>query len=162
MRYRTTASMAEKEQMPNIGRIFRAIDYTEWAQAANHFRVLKEQVGYATAAAGAVFGAGKTVDNLQGAIDGELHEVEQMYPVYLETARCQNERAAERAFHFALEAEKIHVRLFQEAQAAAQQGRDMELGTVYVCPVCGHTTTDLPDACPVCGLDKGKYKHFTA
>ncbi|NLM46776.1 MAG: rubrerythrin family protein [Firmicutes bacterium] len=163
MRYLIWAEMAEKEQLPNIGRLFRAIACAEWAHANNHFRVLKEQVGDATVAAGAVFGAGKTVDNLQGAINGELHEVEQMYPVYLEAARYQNEKAAERAFHYALEAEKIHAKLFQEAQEAAKQGKDMELGPVYVCPICGHTVKDeLPDCCPVCGADKSKYRHFTA
>ncbi len=31
--------------------------------------------------AGVVFGTSKTVDNLQGAINDELHEVVQMYPV---------------------------------------------------------------------------------
>ncbi len=54
-------------------------------------------------AAGAVFGVGKTSENLQGAIDGELHEVKQMYPVYLETAKFQEEKGAKIAFHYALE-----------------------------------------------------------
>ena len=48
----------------------------------------------ATVTAGAVFGDGKTVDNLQGAINGELHEVEQMYPVYLNAAKFQGESGA--------------------------------------------------------------------
>ncbi|AUS97985.1 Rubrerythrin-2 [Clostridium thermosuccinogenes] len=163
MRYLIWGDMAEKEGMPNIGRLFRAIAYAEWAHADNHFKVLKEKVGGASVTAGAVFGAGKTADNLQGAIDGELHEVEQMYPVYLNAAIFQQEKDAERAFRFALEAEKIHVKLFQEAQVAAKQGKDMELGPVYVCPVCGHTIKDhLPDVCPVCGAKKEMYKHFTA
>jgi len=163
MRYLIWADMADKESMPNIGRLFRAIAYAEQAHATNHFKALKDQVGDSTVTAGAVFGAGKTVDNLQGAIDGELHEVEQMYPVYLNAARFQNEKDAERAFHFALEAEKIHARLFKEAQDAAKQGKDMELGTVYVCPICGYTVKDnLPDACPVCGAKKEMFKQFTA
>lgn len=163
MRYLIWADVAEKEKMPNIARLFRAIAYAEYAHADNHFRALKDQVGDFSVAAGAVFGAGKTVDNLQGAINGELHEVEQMYPVYLETARFQKEKEAERAFHYALEAEKIHAELFKKAQEAAKQGKDMELGPVYVCPVCGHTAADnLPDVCPVCGAKKDVYKHFTA
>ena len=81
----------EKEGMPNIARLFRGIAYAEWAHADNHFR-LGEQAGAYTVASGGVFGWVKTVDNLQGAIDGELHEVEQMYPVYLEAARFQNEK----------------------------------------------------------------------
>ena len=114
MRYLIWGDMADKEKMPNIGRLFRAIAYAEWAHADNHFRALKDRVVEYSATAGAVFGAGKTVDNLQGAIGGELHEVEQMYPVYLNTARFQDEKAAEKAFHFALEAEKIHVKLLRK------------------------------------------------
>ena len=163
MRYLIWGDIAEKEKMPNIGRLFKAIAYAEWAHADNHFRVLKETVGDFGVTAGAVFGAGKTADNLEGAIGGELHEVEQMYPVYLNTAQLQEEKGAEKAFHYALEAEKIHVKLFQEAQAAAKEGTDMVLGPVYVCPVCGHTIKDhLPDVCPVCGAKKEMYKYFVA
>jgi rubrerythrin len=161
MRYLIWGDAAEKDGMPNIARLFRAIAYAEWAHARNHFHVLKEQVGDFTVPAGAVFGLTGIVDNLQGAIEGELHEVEQMYPVFMETARFQEEKGAERSFHFALEAEKIHVRLFREAQDAAKQGKDVELGSVHICSVCGHTTTEgLPDKCPVCGASKEKYKEF--
>lgn len=161
MRYLIWGDIADKEGMPNTGRLFRAIAYAEWAHADNHFRELGEQKGDYTVPAGAVFGVGKTAENLQGAIDGELHEVKQMYPVYLETARFQSEKGAERAFHYALEAEKIHAELFQKAQDAAKSGKDIELDAVYVCPVCGHTTTDnLPDKCPICGAKKEMYKAF--
>lgn len=163
MRYLIWADVAEAEKMPNIGRLFRAIAYAEYAHADNHFRVLKDQVGDYTVASGAVFGVGKTVDNLQGAINGELHEVEQMYPVYLETARYQNEKGAEKAFHYALEAEKIHAKMFQDAQNMAKQGKDMDIGTIYVCPICGHTVADhLPNQCPICGAKKDLYKDFPA
>lgn len=163
MRYLIWGDVADKEGMPNIGRLFRAIAYAEYAHADNHLRELKDQVGGHTVTAGAEFGVGKTADNLQGAIDGELHEVEQMYPVYLEAARFQNEKGAEKAFHYALEAEKIHVKLFQEAQNAAKQGKDLDIGTIYICPICGHTVAeDLPEKCPVCGAKKEVYKDFPA
>ena len=163
MRYLIWGDVADKEGMPNIGRLFRAIAYAEYAHADNHFRELKDKEGDFTVPAGAVFGATKTADNLQGAIDGELHEVEQMYPVYLETARFQDEKGAEKAFHYALEAEKIHAKLFKDAQDMAKQGKDMELDTVYVCPVCGHTVVgEAPEKCPVCGAKKEMYKDFPA
>lgn len=161
MRYLIWGDIADKEKLPNIGRLFRAVAYAEWAHADNHFRVLGEQSGDFTVPAGAVFGVSKTAENLQGAIDGELHEIRQMYPVYLETARFQQEKAAEKAFHYALEAEKIHAKLFQDAQNAAKQNHDFDIATVYVCPVCGHTTTgQLPDFCPVCGAKKEVFKSF--
>ena len=110
---------------------------------------------------GAVFGMGNTVENLQGAINGEMHEVEQMYPVYYNTAEFQDEAGAKRSFHYALEAEKIHAAMFKQAQELAKQGKDMELKSVYICPVCGHTILDeAPDQCPVCGAKKEMYKKF--
>lgn len=163
MRYLIWGDIAKDEGFPNIARLFRAIAYAEWAHADNHFKVIGgDEVEDHTVPAGGVFGAGKTFNNLQGAIDGELHEVEQMYPVYLETARFQGEKGAERAFHFALEAEKIHAKMFQDAQDSVKNGRDLDLDNVYVCPVCGHTHegSEAPDKCPVCGAKKEMYKAF--
>lgn len=161
MRYLIWGDLASKEGFPNIARLFGAIAYAERAHADNHFKVLGKQTGDFTVAAGAVFGVQKTAENLQGAINGELHEVEQMYPVYLETARYQKESGAERAFHYALEAEKIHVRLFQEAQDMAKQGKDIDINDIHICPVCGYTETgEVPDVCPVCGAKKEVFKIF--
>jgi len=161
MRYLIWGDIAKKEGFPNIARLFEAIAYAERAHADNHFKALGEQIGDNTVPAGAVFGVQKTADNLQGAINGELHEVEQMYPVYLETAKFQGEKDAQRAFHYALEAEKIHARLFKEAQDKAKEGKDIDIGTVYICPICGYTETgDVPDVCPVCGAKKEVFKQF--
>jgi rubrerythrin len=161
MRYIAWGNLAEKEGFPNIGRLFKAISYAEQIHAHNHFRELSMQKGDYTVASGAVFGIGDLVDNLQGAINGELHEVEQMYPVYLQTAQFQSEKGAERSFHFALEAEKIHAKLFQEAQNAAREGRDLQFNSVNICPVCGHTILDnVPDHCPVCGAKRDMYMAF--
>lgn len=161
MRYLHWGELANKEGFPNIAKLFEAIAYAEQVHAGNHFREIGGETADATVVAGAVFGVGKTVDNLQGAINGELHEVEQMYPVYLNTAEFQNESGAKRSFHYALEAEKIHADLFKQAQNAAKEGKDMELKNVYICPICGHTVLDeAPDKCPVCGAKKEMYKEF--
>ncbi len=161
MRYLIWGDMAEKEGFPNIKKLFNAVAYAERVHAGNHFREIGGGTADATVAAGGVFGTGKTVENLQGAIDGELHEVEQMYPVYLSSAQFQQEKGAERSFHFALEAEKIHAELFKKAQNAAKENKDIECRCVYVCPVCGHTILDeAPDKCPVCGAAKSAYVEF--
>ena len=161
MRYTIWSETAEKDGYPNIGRLFKGIAYAEWCHAKNHFNVLKDQVGDDTVAAGAVFGHTNIVENLQGAIDGELHEVEQMYPVYLETANFQEEKDAKRSFHFALEAEKIHAKMFQEAQDVAREGKDIGSETIYICPICGFTEIgDNVEQCPVCGAKKEIFKSF--
>jgi rubrerythrin len=161
MRYIAWGELAEKEGFPNIGKLFKAISYAEQVHANNHFRVLNTQKGGFTVTSGAVFGIRNVVENLQGAIDGEVHEIEQMYPVYLQSAQFQKEKEAERSFHFALEAEKIHAKLFKDAQDAAKKGQDLVLQTVNICPICGHTILDdIPDSCPVCGAKKSQYKTF--
>ncbi|RBP38705.1 rubrerythrin family protein [Garciella nitratireducens] len=163
MRYLIWGDLAQEEGFPNVARLFKAIAYAEWAHADNHFKVLGgEKAQDNTVAAGGIFGCNKTVDNLQGAIDGELHEINQMYPIYLETARFQKEKRAEKAFHFALEAEKIHAKMFQNAQDAVKQGKDMNLENVYICPICGYTYegANAPEVCPVCGAKKELFKAF--
>jgi rubrerythrin len=161
MRYLIWGDMAAKEGFHNIAKLFEAISYAERVHATNHFREIGGNTVDATVPAGAVFGTGKTVDNLQGAINGERHEIDQMYPVYLNTAQFQNEPGAERSFHFALEAEKIHAALFKQAQDAARANKDIDLKAVYICPVCGHTVlNNAPDRCPVCGAKKELYREF--
>ncbi len=161
MRYLYWSQVAQKEGFSNIAKLFEAIAYAESVHANNHYREIGGDNDDATVTSGAVFGNGKTVDNLQGAINGELHEVEQMYPVYLNAAKFQEESGAQRSFRYALEAEKQHAELFAQAKEAAKDGKDMELKSVYICPVCGHTVLDeAPDHCPVCGAKKDLYKKF--
>ena len=161
MRYIIWGDIAEKEGFPNAGRLFRAISFAEQVHATNHFRAIGGDSADATVTAGGIFGPNKTASNLQGAINGELHEVEQMYPVYLNEAVFQAEADAKRTFHFALEAEKLHAELFQKALDAVNAGKDIELKAIYVCPVCGHTILDeAPDNCPVCGAKKEMYHKF--
>lgn len=161
MRYLIWGDIAEKDGFPNVAKLFRATAYAEQVHATNHFRVIAGGTADATVTAGGVFGVGKTVDNLQGGINGELHEVNQMYPVYMNAAEFQKEAGAQRSFHFALEAEKIHAKLFQQAQNAVKAGKDIQLKHIYICPVCGHTVLDgTPDHCPVCGAKKELYKEF--
>ncbi|NLJ58414.1 MAG: rubrerythrin family protein [Tissierellia bacterium] len=161
MRYLQWSEVAKREGFPNVAKLFVAIAYAEQVHANNHFKEIGGNADDFTVTAGAVFGMSNTVDNLQGAINGELHEIEQMYPVYLKTAIFQEEKGAERSFHFALEAEKIHAELFQQAQDSVKEGKDLELKSVLICPVCGHTVLDnAPDFCPVCGAKKQAYKEF--
>ncbi|MDU2065845.1 MAG: rubrerythrin family protein [Sporomusaceae bacterium] len=161
MRYLIWGEIAKKEKLPHIARLFEGIAYAEQVHASNHFHEMGNLTGDAAVTAGAAFGVGKTSENLKGAIAGELHEVEQMYPVYLEAAHFQSESGAEKSFHYALEAEKIHAKLFQDAQTLAEEGKDMKFDAVYVCPICGHTILDeVPDHCPVCGAAKKVYKSF--
>ena len=161
MRYTIWGNIAEKEGFKNVARLFRAIGFAEQVHASNHFRVIDGATTDASVTAGGVFGVGKTAENLQGAINGELHEVEQMYPVYINAAEFQKEPGAKHTFTLAWQAEKIHAQLFQRALDSVKAGKDLELTTIYVCPVCGYTAIDeIAEKCPICGTKKEQYKEF--
>jgi rubrerythrin len=147
MRYLIFADSAEKEGKPNIARLFRAISYAEQVHATGHLK--------------AMGGIENTVKNLEEAIGGETFEVNEMYPVYNVDAKFQGEKEAEKSTHYALEAEKIHAAMYTHAKTSAQSGKDIELKSVYICPICGFTHEGEPeDFCPVCGVKKSLFKKF--
>lgn len=147
MKYQIFSEIAEKEGFSNIARLFKAISYAEQVHATNHFRNLGN--------------IGKTSENLQSGIDGEIFEVEEMYPVYNNTAKLQGEKGAEISTHYALEAEKIHSELYKMTKDLAEKNKDIEKVDIYICPVCGFTHIgEPPDKCPVCGAPKDKFKKF--
>jgi len=147
MRYLIFAEVAEREGKPNIARLFRAIAYAEQVHAANHYR----ELGMVKA----------TPENLGEAMAGETFEVEEMYPAYDAVAELQGENGAKRSIHYALEAEKVHAEMYRKAKEAAENGKDIELGTVYICPVCGYTVEgEAPEYCPVCGAPRDRFRSF--
>lgn len=147
MKYLIFSEVAEQEGKPNIARLFRAISFAEQVHATNHFRNLGH--------------VNDTVKNLESAIQGETFEVEEMYPAYDAVAKLQEEKEAQRGIHYALEAEKIHAEMYNRAKEAALQGKDLELRTMYICPVCGYTVeNEVPEFCPVCGAAREKFKSF--
>ena len=162
MRYLVWADHAEKNGFPQIARLYRAIAHAERVHAGNHFTVLKNETGGHKVDAGGEFGLKSVAENLVWAIEGERGEVEQMYPVYLNAAEYQGEKDAVRSFHYALEAEKIHVRMFEDAHDHALKKEDMPIEgeKVYICPICGFTHIgEHEDPCPVC---KAKSSLFVA
>ena len=147
MKYLIFAEKAEEEGLKNVARLFRAIAYAEYVHAKNHL----EELGLVSV----------TKDNLRVAIDGENYEVQEMYPVYNNTAKMQGEKGAERSTRYALEAEKIHVALYSKTMQIIMEEKDIELENVYICPRCGYTVEgEPPDRCPVCGLPKERFKEF--
>jgi len=147
MKYLAFAAQAEKDGKPHIARLFQAIAYAEQVHAINHLKELG--------------GVGDTVANLGAAIGGETFEVEEMYPAYLAVAKLQEEKGAQRSMTYAIEAEKIHAGLYGNARSAAESGQDLDIGPVYICPVCGFTHIgEPPDRCPVCNVKKEQFKVF--
>ena len=148
MKYKLFAEIAKKRGLTNVAKLFEATSYAEQVHAKNHLKALKGLRG--------------TSDNLEVAIGGEDFEVDEMYPAYLAVAKLQEQKSAIRSFNWAIEAEKVHSKLYSEAKEAVDNDSDAELGKIYVCPVCGwtHHGEEHDDNCPLCGLEWDKFIAF--
>ena len=147
MRYLIFSEKAEKEKKLNLARLFKAISFAEQVHATNHYRALGE--------------IRDSSKNLQEGIDGETYEVEEMYPAYKAVAELQKEQSAVRTTNYALEAEKIHEEMYKTAKQTVDQGKDIAIGDIYICDVCGYTVEgEAPDVCPICGAKRERFKKF--
>lgn len=143
-KYLAFAKQAEKEGLPQIGRLFRAAAEAETVHAHYHL--------------GNMGGVGDTKKNLEEALGGETYEFTSMYPPMYEQAKAENHKA-KTTLGYALEAEKVHARLFKEALAAMKSGKDLSTMDVFLCPICGDVEFgEPPDKCPICGAPKSKYQ----
>ena len=142
-KYLAFAQAAEKEGFGQIARLFRAAADAETIHAHAHLRNMG--------------GVGTTLENLKAAVAGETYEYTEMYPPMVEQAKAEGHRA-KTMLGFANEAEKVHARLFGEALAALESGKDLSKMDVYLCPVCGDVEFgEPPEKCPICGAPKSKY-----
>jgi rubrerythrin len=143
-KYLAFAKQAEKEGLPQIGRLFRAAAEAETIHAHYHL--------------GNMGGVGDTLKNLEEAVGGETWEYTSMYPPMLAQAQAENHKS-KIAFNYALEAEKVHARLFKQALEAMKAGKDLSNMDVFLCPVCGDVEFgEAPDKCPICGAPKAKFQ----
>lgn len=162
MRYIRWGDKAEEDGFPNVALLFRAISFAEQVHATNHFNAMTDVAGDFLVASMAGFGVGTTSENLQGAINGETFEINEMYPAYRAVAEMQEEKGAQRSIHYAISAEKIHAAMYQKAKQSVDAGKDIELGPVRICSVCGYTAEgEIPEKCPVCGATRDKFRTFS-
>lgn len=147
MKYMAFGEKAERENFPNVARLFRANSYAEQIHATNHLRTLSE--------------IKTTTENLQAAIEGETYEVNEMYPAFIHDAQQEQEPAAERMSVWAKAAEEVHASLYKKAKEAVVKGQDVDLEQIHVCQVCGFTMEgEAPELCPVCGSPRNKFTQF--
>lgn len=147
MRYLIYAQVAEKERLPNVARLFRAIAHAEQVHASNHYQELGQ--------------VNSVSQNLQVGIEGETYEVDEMYPAYRAVAELQGERGALRTTEWALQAEKVHAGMYLRAKQSVDGGHDFTLGDVYICDECGYTLEGKPpERCPLCGAPRERFRKF--
>ena len=144
-KYLAFAEKADKEGFPQVAKLFRAAAAAETVHAHSHLRVLG--------------GIKSTKENIQAAVEGEHHEFTEMYPEFIEDAKAEDNKGAERTFNYANEVEKIHHKLYENALEAVENGKDLEKQDIYICPVCGYTHEGKPpEKCPVCGTVKKMFR----
>ncbi len=143
-KYLAFSKKAAAEKFMGVALLFKAIAEAETVHAINHFNL---------------FGVGSTVENLQAAIKGENYEVTTMYPGFLTDADGAGEKAASKSMKDALEAEKIHERMYIDALQSIMDNKDIDVKKLAVCSVCGYTAIgDAPDNCPICKGKKAVFK----
>jgi len=154
-RYISFAAIADEDKLHGVASLFRATGRAEQIHAANHARIIKQLGGDVRCEIHKVE-PGSTLENLKAALSGEQHEIGVLYPEFLAEATLRGNTLAVRTFTGALEAEKTHARLYEQAIALLHRGKlDSWIGLArefYVCPVCGHTseTEEEYEHCPVC------------
>lgn len=143
-KYLAFAKQADKEGYPQVAKLFRAVAEAETLHAHSH---LKEMDGI-----------NSTEENLRTAMEGEIYEFSEMYPEFLEVAREEGAKSAERTFHFANQAEKAHAELYRKALEELPNRKEVEY---YLCPVCGYVVADeVPQTCPICGAKAKVFIHM--
>ncbi len=143
-KYLAYAVKADKDGYPQIARVFRAAAAAETVHAHAHFRT--------------VGGVKSTVENVKDAIAGEHYEFTTMYPEFLEEAKKEGNKRAERSFDLANQVEVIHHELYSKALVAAEAGKDLDVVKMFVCEVCGYTVEgEAPEVCPICGAVHDKF-----
>lgn len=139
-KYLAYSKKAEKDGNLNAAKLFRAASDAETLHALKHFEV-----------------AGKistTSDNLKDAVAGETHEYKEMYPDFVKEAEAAGNKAAVMTFSFAMKAEEVHARLYQEALENLDETEEV---FYYLCPVCGNIEKFQPERCSICGVPGDKF-----
>lgn len=139
-KYLAYSKKAEKDGKRNAAKLFRAASDAETLHALKHFEV-----------AGKV---ASTADNLKDAVSGETHEYKDMYPDFVKQAELEGNKAALLTFTFAMKAEEVHARLYQEALETLDQTEEV---FYYLCPVCGNIEKFQPEKCSICGAAGDKF-----
>lgn len=142
-KYLAYSKKAEKDGKRNAAKLFRAASDAETLHALKHFEV-----------AGMV---STTAENLKDAVAGETYEYKDMYPDFVKEAEADGNKAAVMSFTFAMKAEEVHARLYQEALDNLDETEEV---FYYLCPVCGNIEKSVPERCSICGVPGDRFIQY--
>jgi rubrerythrin len=152
--YKAYAARADEEGYHGVASLFRATARAEQIHASNHARVLRYM------GASAMIEVPKprlddTLENLKSAFVDQKFEVDYLYPTFLTSAVPLFDSTAIRTFHWALEADKSHVRLYSGVMplvnANDKSGWAQTEHAFFVCALCGYAVQNPEgENCPGC------------
>jgi rubrerythrin len=144
-KYLAFSEKATTEGFSNVGKLFLAASQAEAIHARRLLQVLDA--------------VKSTADNLAGSIEGETHEYTEMYPQFVRDAEAEGRMDGVMAFKHAMMAEEVHAGLYKQAIEAVKSGKDFEVQTVYLCPICGNIVINtVPEKCPICSAKGSLFK----
>ncbi len=144
LRLKLFAKQADKEELPQIAKLFRVISFSEEIHGERALRMLRE--------------IKDTETNLKESFDSETTVAEVAYDQFLKAAAEVGDDIAAKIFAHSRDAEDIHAQLYKKAMNHLMEEKDT---TYYVCQVCGYVSDgNLPEACPVCSAPKAQFVPF--
>ncbi|HPD32751.1 MAG TPA: rubrerythrin family protein [Candidatus Kapabacteria bacterium] len=162
-KYTAFAKKASEEGYTKIAKLFEAIAHAESIHINNHKEVLANITKEPYVITPDSFTVGTTEENLADAIKGETYESTTMYPEFLEQAKTDNEQGAVTSFDYALQTEKKHKQMYENALQMLKDKKEKTMvSTYYICPKCGYTylPNELTASCIVCATPKEKFIVF--
>ncbi len=136
-RNRAFAVKADREELPQIARLFRAMAEAQAIHAMNMLRLRKI--------------TGNTEENLERTFGTEEFAIK-AYSELLKVAEEEGERAVAAEFSRTRDVEEGHRKLYEKAIANLLEDSE---STYHVCKICGYVTDSEPeDRCPVCNAKK--------
>jgi rubrerythrin len=144
-KYKSYAEAASAEGYDHVANLFRATSAAEEI----HARSLLNVGGY----------IGSTTANLEAGLEAELRSSTESYPKLITIAEKEDRQDAVIIFTYAMKAEAVHAELYKKAIEAVKAGKDFEVKTIYLCPVCGNVEINkVPERCPICGIPGSSFK----
>ncbi len=141
LRLKVYADKAEKEGLPQVARLFRAISLSEEIHGGRTLRLLKA--------------VGDTEANLNASFESETNVAGVAYESFIKLATEAGDEIAARIFSHCRDVEDQHADLYKEAMTHLMEEKETEY---HICSVCGYVSDGvLPDICPVCGVKKERF-----